>query len=145
MIILLVSLMYKYIYKYVYLIILFLLIGVGIGDVKEEVNRNVNHGILVERNNEYVELGHKEKKNTHSQFLYYLAGTGLIGFILYSFYFLYFIYTDRLIGYLFCFACLILCNSIFENFLSRFFGSLIFVFFPTIYLNSKLAYENKRN
>jgi hypothetical protein len=119
--------------------------GIGVGDVFNELNKNIKRGVLVEKNNKFVELGNEEKKNNHSQLLYYLNSIGLIGVLLFLFMFYKLFFINKKIIYLSLFTLIIFSNCLFENFLSRFFGSFFFAFFVLIYTKSILLYEDSNS
>jgi hypothetical protein len=110
-----------------------LLFGVGIGDCFEVLNTNIKHinipikGIL----------GVDYKINTHSQYLFYIHSTGVIGLILFSFYYIsmYIKSVSTNNCFLFSIITIICINCLFENFLGRFWGAFISIISILLNLN----------
>jgi hypothetical protein len=105
-----------------------LIYGVGLGDIKNNLNIH-DQSIRSIDKDEYL--------NTHSQYLHYMMGTGVIGLILFLSFIIYLLYIsiqnrDHL--FLF-FVVLVSINCIFENFLSRMWGVYFIAFFSSFFLS----------
>lgn len=107
-----------------------MLLGCGIGDINDKLNGNMD------KKGFDLIYGDEVVFNTHSQFLYFLAATGLVGLLLFVISLLYllnhsFNYNQYL---LFCGLLIIIVNCLFENILSRSWGvyfiSILLIFIP---------------
>ncbi|MGB2759232.1 MAG: O-antigen ligase family protein [Maribacter stanieri] len=119
-----------------------LLFGMGKGDVQPFLNSCLPDDEWPGLSNEKIEY------NTHSQALSYLISGGIIGFLLFI------IFWIKLFSLAFSkerlmfiiFLIVIFANTIFENYLTRVWGSFIFAFFTFIFLkNDFIEFRSKKS
>jgi O-antigen ligase len=113
--------------------------GVGVGDIINDINSR----LPTVHYDASVDLSPNSKFNTHSMYLYFLTGLGIIGFIsfIYSFVSNFYYYFKRFDCYGITFLTIVLLNMSIENFFIRIWGVIFYVIFA--FYNHIRIDENK--
>jgi hypothetical protein len=116
-----------------------LVFGVGVGDIINDINSR----LPTVHYDASVDLSPNSKFNTHSMYLYFLTGLGIIGFIsfIYSFVSNFYYYFKRFDCYGITFLTIVLLNMSIENFFIRIWGVIFYVIFA--FYNHIRIDENK--